>query len=67
MHQKLVAAGIDATLILDSAVAYVIEQYITMVMVGAEVVAQSGGIINKVKLIYDFLFLIFNTSDISQC
>lgn len=47
MYKKLVAAGILATLILDSAMAYVLEN-VDMVLVGAEAVALSGGIINKI-------------------
>ncbi|XP_028026177.1 translation initiation factor eIF-2B subunit alpha isoform X1 [Bombyx mandarina] len=47
MHKQLVAAGVDATLILDSAVGYVMEQ-VDIVMIGAEGVTESGGIINKI-------------------
>ncbi|CAB3235444.1 unnamed protein product [Arctia plantaginis] len=47
MHKQLVAAGIDATLILDSSVGYIMEQ-VDIVMVGAEGVTESGGIINKI-------------------
>lgn len=47
MHKQLEAAGIDATLILDSAVGYIMEQ-VDIVMFGAEGVTESGGIINKV-------------------
>ncbi|KAG6441773.1 translation initiation factor eIF-2B subunit alpha [Manduca sexta] len=47
MHKQLVEAGIDATLILDSAVGYIMEQ-VDIVMLGAEGVTESGGIINKV-------------------
>ncbi|CAH2085653.1 unnamed protein product [Euphydryas editha] len=47
MHKELVAAGIEATLILDSAVGYIMEQ-MDIVMIGAEGVTESGGIINKV-------------------
>ncbi|KAI5646872.1 initiation factor 2 subunit family domain-containing protein [Phthorimaea operculella] len=47
MHAQLVAAGVDATLILDSAVGYILEQ-VDIVMLGAEGVAESGGIINKI-------------------
>ena len=39
--------GIRCTVILDSAVGYVMEQ-VDMVMIGAEGVVESGGIINKV-------------------
>lgn len=47
MHKELVAADIEATLILDSAVGYIMEQ-VDIVMLGAEGVTESGGIINKV-------------------
>ncbi|XP_063893830.1 translation initiation factor eIF2B subunit alpha [Helicoverpa armigera] len=47
MHKQLVAAGIDATLILDAAMGYIMEQ-VDMVMIGAEGVTESGGIINKI-------------------
>ncbi|XP_044729888.1 translation initiation factor eIF-2B subunit alpha [Chrysoperla carnea] len=47
MAKELEAVGIPCTIILDSAVAYIMEQ-IDMVMVGAEGVVESGGIINKI-------------------
>lgn len=47
MHKQLVAAGIDATIILDCAVGYIMEQ-MDIVMLGAEGVTESGGIINKI-------------------
>ncbi|XP_014208633.1 translation initiation factor eIF-2B subunit alpha [Copidosoma floridanum] len=47
MCQNLKDLGISCTLILDSAMGYIMEQ-VDMVMVGAEGVAESGGIINKV-------------------
>lgn len=47
MCQSLTKLGISCTMILDSAVGYVMEQ-VDMVMVGAEGVAESGGVINKV-------------------
>lgn len=47
MLKDLKSAGIHCTLILDSAIGYVMEQ-VDFVMVGAEGVAESGGIINKV-------------------
>ncbi|EFN71762.1 Translation initiation factor eIF-2B subunit alpha [Camponotus floridanus] len=46
MCQSLTKLGISCTVILDSAVGYVMEQ-VDMVMVGAEGVAESGGVINK--------------------
>ena len=42
--------GINSTLIIDSAVAYIMER-VDIVLVGAEGVAESGGIINKVFVI----------------
>ncbi|XP_018366753.1 PREDICTED: translation initiation factor eIF-2B subunit alpha isoform X1 [Trachymyrmex cornetzi] len=47
MCQSLTKLGISCTVILDSAVGYVME-HIDMVMVGAEGVAESGGVINKI-------------------
>lgn len=47
MYQNLRDLGISCTLILDSSMGYIMEQ-VDMVMVGAEGVAESGGIINKV-------------------
>lgn len=47
MCENLKALGISCTLILDSAVGYIMEK-VDMVMVGAEGVAESGGIINKI-------------------
>jgi len=47
MAKNLSEVNIPCTVILDSAVGYVMEQ-VDMVMVGAEGVVESGGIINKV-------------------
>jgi len=47
MVKDLHAAGIDCTLILDSATGYVMES-VDFVMVGAEAVVESGGIINRI-------------------
>lgn len=47
MCKDLREAGIDCTLILDSAIGYVMES-VDMVMVGAEGVVESGGIINRI-------------------
>lgn len=47
MCKDLQKAGIDCTLILDSAIAYVMES-VDIVMVGAEGVVESGGIINRI-------------------
>lgn len=48
MYESLLELGIPCTLILDSATGYIMEK-VDMVMVGAEGVAESGGIINKVN------------------
>lgn len=48
MARELEKSGIPCTVILDSAVGYIMEQ-VDMVMVGAEGVVESGGIINKVN------------------
>ncbi|XP_011148255.1 translation initiation factor eIF-2B subunit alpha isoform X1 [Harpegnathos saltator] len=47
MCQNLTKLGISCTVILDSAMGYVMEK-VDMVMVGAEGVAESGGVINKI-------------------
>lgn len=47
MCKELEDAGIECTIILDSAVGYVMEQ-IDFVLLGAEGVVESGGIINKI-------------------
>lgn len=47
MAKELNAVNIPCTVILDSAVGYVMEQ-VDMVMIGAEGVVESGGIVNKV-------------------
>ena len=51
MMGELVNSGIPCTVILDSAVGYIMEQ-VDCVMVGAEGVVESGGIINKVNKTY---------------
>eukprot|EP00112_Aurelia_sp_Birch-Aquarium-sp1_P019380 Seg4784.1 transcript_id=Seg4784.1/GoldUCD/mRNA.D3Y31 product="Translation initiation factor eIF-2B subunit alpha" protein_id=Seg4784.1/GoldUCD/D3Y31 len=47
MQKELQELGIPSTVILDSAIGYVMER-IDMVLVGAEGVVESGGLINKV-------------------
>lgn len=47
MCRSLEAAGIECTLILDSAIGYIMET-VDLVMVGAEGVVESGGIINRI-------------------
>ncbi|PCH38240.1 nagb/rpia/CoA transferase-like protein [Wolfiporia cocos MD-104 SS10] len=47
MYEALTAAGIPCTVVLDSAVAYVMDQ-VDFVLVGSEAVVESGGLINAV-------------------
>lgn len=47
MLEELTKAGIEAILILDSAIGYIMES-VDLVMVGAEGVVESGGIINRI-------------------
>ncbi|KAI0695898.1 hypothetical protein BC835DRAFT_1344410 [Cytidiella melzeri] len=46
-HAALTAAGIPCTVVLDSAVAYVMDQ-VDFILVGSEAVVESGGLINAV-------------------
>ncbi|RXK41385.1 translation initiation factor eIF-2B subunit alpha [Tremella mesenterica] len=46
-HQILTAAGVPCTVVLDSAVAYIMER-VDMVMVGSEAVVESGGLVSAV-------------------
>ncbi|EMD38516.1 hypothetical protein CERSUDRAFT_113696 [Gelatoporia subvermispora B] len=46
-YEALTAAGIPCTVVLDSAVAYVMDQ-VDFVLVGSEAVVESGGLINAV-------------------
>ncbi|KAJ3480931.1 hypothetical protein NLI96_g7999 [Meripilus lineatus] len=46
-HEALTAAGIPCTVVLDSAVAYVMDK-VDFVLVGSEAVVESGGLINAV-------------------
>lgn len=55
MCKDLEAEGIPCTLILDSAVGYIMEQ-VSFIMTGAEGVVETGGIVNKVN----FTFLSHN-------
>jgi len=50
MCKELEASQISCTVVLDSAVGYIMES-VDMVMVGAEGVVESGGIINKVCIL----------------
>jgi len=47
LKEDLEAVGIPTTVILDAAVGYIMEQ-VDLVMLGAEGVVESGGIINKI-------------------
>lgn len=47
MFECLKKAGVDCTLILDAAVGYIMES-IDMVLIGAEGVMETGGVINKI-------------------
>ena len=47
MIQELKAKNIECTLILDSSIGYIMET-IDIIMVGAEGVVESGGIINRI-------------------
>ena len=51
MRNELEKVGIHCTVVLDSAVGYVMSN-VDCVMVGAEGVVESGGIINKVACIF---------------
>lgn len=51
-HELLTAAGIPCTLVLDSAVAYVMER-VDMVLVGSEAVMESGVSIHLPSSIHD--------------
>lgn len=46
-HQQLTQAGIPCTVILDSAVAYILER-VDIVLVGAEAVVESGGLVSSI-------------------
>lgn len=46
-HEALTAAGVPCTLVLDTAVAYIMDR-IDLVLVGSEAVVESGGLINAV-------------------
>lgn len=63
MYNCLKELNIPCTLILDSAVGYIMEK-VDMVMVGAECVVESGGIINKVTNQYFINFFFFNYANI---
>lgn len=46
-YEELTAAGIPCTVVLDSAVSYVMDK-VDFVLVGSEAVVESGGLINAV-------------------
>ena len=53
MYEMLSKEGVNVTLILDASMGYIMEQ-IDLVLVGAEGVCVSGGIINKVSVSFQF-------------
>jgi translation initiation factor 2B subunit (eIF-2B alpha/beta/delta family) len=63
MCRQLTANGINAVLILDSAVGYVMER-VDIVLVGAEGVVENGGIINKVCSVLCDLHLIVTCTNL---
>nr|CAD7399442.1 unnamed protein product [Timema cristinae] len=66
MQRQLEDCNISCTVILDSAVAYVMEQ-VDLVMVGAEGVVESGGIINKVVYMINVTTLTNQILVINKC
>lgn len=54
MCKLLTAGGVGCTLVLDASIGYVMEQ-VDIVMIGAEGVVESGGIINKVGAFMYFI------------
>lgn len=64
MYEDLKLDGIPCTLILDSAVGYIMEQ-VSFIMTGAEGVVESGGIVNKVT-VFAFLFNFTNIKKYSK-
>jgi len=46
-YEELTAAGVPCTVVLDSAVSYVMDK-VDFVLVGSEAVVESGGLINAV-------------------
>lgn len=48
MHKKLEQKGIASTVILDASVGYIMSQ-VDYILMGAEGVVESGGIVNKVR------------------
>ena len=63
---ELRSCGIPCTVILDSAVGYVMGE-VHCVMLGAEGVAESGGIINKVGIFYYLKYSNGNKHDSPKC
>lgn len=68
--QILQDANIPVTLILDSAVAFVMDK-VDLILVGAEGIVENGGIINKVKFINEKVLIYYyeggNISNIYYC
>lgn len=65
MAEELRKMNIPCTVILDSAIGYVMEQ-MDIVMIGAEGVVESGGVINKVKESINLILPKINPKFISQ-
>lgn len=63
LAKDLEAEGIPCTLILDSAIGYIMEQ-VNFIMIGAEGVVESGGIVNKVSLFFLYLICINDSSSL---
>lgn len=64
MYEELTKLDIPTVVILDSAVGYIMEK-VDLVLVGAEGVVESGGIINKVCILVTkanvYIFIHFNS------
>jgi len=60
--EELAKVGIPTTVILDSAVAYYMEQ-MDIVIVGAEGVVENGGIVNSVRIIAYFWLRTYYSAD----
>ena len=65
MKKDLDALGIPCTLVLDGSVGYVLEQ-VDLVLLGAEGVVESGGIVNKVIFILNSRNILHHQTD-SKC
>ncbi len=52
MHESLTKLGVPSTLVMDAAVGYVLSGKVDCVLMGAEGVMESGGIVNKVCMTF---------------